>query len=100
MTQHRKPVRSITILGKRYRFRLMDGRKMPDVFGECEDPKAAGKEIRIRKALLKHPREFVETLIHEMLHGADFSRKEDWISQLADDLERALHRFGFGLTQE
>jgi hypothetical protein len=95
-----KPVRSITILGKRYRLRFIDGRKLPFDYAQCDEQKAIAKEIRIRQELQRKPRDLVETVIHELLHAADWHLSESFVDATARDIERVLHRLGFGKVTE
>lgn len=84
----------ITILGKRWKLKLVDGRKMPTSLGECEPPDSPRKEIRVRKNL--RGLEMLDTCIHEMLHAADWTKDEDdWIAPVATDIAKALWKLGF-----
>lgn len=95
-------MRYVTILGKRWRLsfvpRLRVGRESPD--GACDSPKKTGKEIRIRRALLRYPRALMETLIHELLHAADWTKDETWIDETAADLARILWGVGFRMDAD
>lgn len=84
----------ITILGKRWELKFLDGRKMPDALGACEPPDSPRKEIRVRKNL--QGVEMLDTLIHEMLHSADWTKDEhDWIQPVAEDIARTLWKLGY-----
>jgi hypothetical protein len=82
----------LTILRRRWELVECDGRELPGCWGECEDPKSAGKRIRIRKGLIGQRR--AEILLHEMLHAAGWHIGEEAVEELARDMARALHRTG------
>jgi hypothetical protein len=81
--------RIISILGKRWR--LVYSSLRGDN-GECDPPDAKGKSIRIAKYLRRHPRALAETIIHEILHAADWWKDEVWIEQLCEDIVRVLDK--------
>ncbi len=84
----------ITILGKRWELKFVDGRKMPDALGACEPPDSPRKEIRVRQNLRGKLQ--LDTLIHEMLHAADWSKDEhDWITPVAADIASVLWKLGY-----
>lgn len=84
----------ITILGKRWELRFVDGRTMPDALGACEPPDSTRKEIRIRKNL--KGKELLDVTIHECLHAADWSKdEEDWVAPVATDIAAVLWRMGY-----
>lgn len=84
---------SLTIGGKRYAFRWAPCG--PAIDGRCDSPASTAKEIRLRPGLKKHPRQLLETLLHECLHAADWSKSEDWTEDVSADLARILWRFGY-----
>ena len=61
--------------------------------GECDSPDTNGKEIRIATDL-KKPDE-LEVIIHELLHAADWSKDEEWVEVIADDIARVLWKLGW-----
>lgn len=87
------PVRTVTIAGKRYRFEW--AKCGPKVDGQCDAPRGSGKAIRLRPGLKRQPRLLLETLLHELLHAADWTKDEEWIDAVSQDLARIVWRFGF-----
>ena len=77
------------------------GRKWKVVFtrlprgtdGECDDPRERGKEIRISTRLSEQ--DALETIVHEVLHAADFDKKEEWADDVGRNLARLLWRLGY-----
>jgi hypothetical protein len=61
--------------------------------GECDSPDTRGKEIRISTDLGNQ--EELEVTIHEMLHAADWSKEEEWVEVIADDIARILWKLGW-----
>ena len=58
--------------------------------GDCESPHAIGKTIRVDDRL--KGRELLETLLHEMLHAADWHKQEEWVERVSADIARVLWR--------
>ena len=86
----------ITLGGKKWK---LDPRaKLPgDRDGDCDPPTTPGKTIRIRAGLRGQHR--LEIELHELLHAADWSKDEQWIGPIADDLARVLWRLGYRKTE-
>ena len=61
--------------------------------GECDSPDTNGKEIRIATDLKKQDE--LEVIIHELLHAADWSKDEEWVEVIADDIARVLWKLGW-----
>lgn len=61
--------------------------------GECDSPDTNGKEIRIATDLTKQDE--LEIIIHELLHAADWSKDEEWVEVIADDIARTLWKLGW-----
>ena len=61
--------------------------------GECDSPDTNGKEIRIATDIKNQ--EELEVIIHELLHAADWSKDEDWVEVIADDIARTLWKLGW-----
>ena len=61
--------------------------------GECDSPDTNGKEIRIATDLTKQDE--LEIIIHELLHAADWSKDEEWVEVIADDIARVLWKLGW-----
>ena len=82
----------LRILGRCWGFREvpnLNGR-----YGDCDDPKTPGKEIRIEQGLTGEKR--LEVILHEGLHAAAFEMfDEEFVKELSRDLARALYRTGY-----
>ena len=61
--------------------------------GECDSPDTNGKQIRIATDLKKQDE--LEVIIHELLHAADWSKDEEWVEVIADDIARVLWKLGW-----
>lgn len=82
----------ITILGKRWKLkrpRSLQGGEM----GYCQAPDTPDKSIGVLASL--RGEQELETLLHEMLHAADWHKDEEWIERVAADIARALTRLGY-----
>lgn len=81
----------ITLLGKRWNLRFVPGMKD---WGQCDNPASAKKEIRVN-AKAKGI-DLLDTLIHEMLHAAEWHKDEtSWIEPVASDMARVLWQLGY-----
>jgi hypothetical protein len=82
----------ITILRKRYELRFVPflGKT---VMGTCEDPFEPERIIRIKQGMSE--KETLDTIIHEILHAADWWKKEEWVENVATDITRTLWRLGY-----
>lgn len=85
----------ITILNRRWR--LVRRHTGPVADGHCDPPTAPHKTISVHSGL-RGERE-LEVLIHEMMHAADWSKDEDWVRDLAQDLAGVLWRLGYRKTK-
>ena len=61
--------------------------------GECDSPDTKGKEIRISTDLQRE--EELEIVIHELLHASDWSKDEEWVEEIAQDISNVLMRLGW-----
>jgi len=61
--------------------------------GECDSPDTKGKEIRISTDLQRE--EELEVVIHELLHASDWSKDEEWVEEIAQDISNVLMRLGW-----
>lgn len=66
--------------------------------GECQAPTTPRKTIKVRASLKGELR--LDTLIHEMLHAADWSKDEEWVNETATDIARNLWRLGYRNVNE
>lgn len=68
-------------------------------YGECDDPKTPGKQIRVRADLTDKLE--LDTLIHEMLHASAWEvLSEEFVTQTAHDVARVLWRLGYRKIDE
>ena len=61
--------------------------------GLCDPPWQKGKKIRIRSTLKGE--KLLETIIHEILHAADWYKDEEWVVIVATDIARILTKLGY-----
>ena len=61
--------------------------------GECDSPDTKGKEIRISTDLQRE--EELEVVIHELLHASDWSKDEEWVEEIDQDISNVLMRLGW-----
>ena len=61
--------------------------------GECDSPDTKGKQIRISTDLQRE--EELEVVIHELLHASDWSKDEEWVEEIAQDISNVLMRLGW-----
>lgn len=91
-----------TFLGRRYKRVYVPtlGRRADGAvyLGDCDPPDAEKKEIRISlSATAGDPCSDMEAHIHEYLHSCAWHwASEEWVSDAARDIARALVRDGFG----
>lgn len=88
----------LTILGRRWRFEWFRRRRNGPVWGECDPPDAPGKTIRV--AYNQPEKELLDTVIHEVMHAADWHRTEEWVGEFGTDLSNALWRLGYRRVAE
>jgi hypothetical protein len=68
---------------------------VPDADGNCDPPTARNKHIRLPPRLKKDPKRLMEVVVHEMLHGSDWTKDESWVETTAEDIARVLWRLGY-----
>lgn len=66
---------------------------LPGIRGQCDSPRSSRRKITLNERL-ERPEEILEVLIHECLHGLEWSATEEWVDRTAVELARALHRLG------
>lgn len=81
----------VTIRGKRWK--VVFTRLSRGTDGECDEPRERRKEIRISTRLGEQ--DTLETIVHEVLHAADFDKKEEWADDVGRNLARLLWRLGY-----
>lgn len=89
-------MKSVTIRGKRYK--VIRKRLASGVDGECDHPEQLDKQIRIRRGL--EGWDYLETLLHEMLHASFWDASEEAINETAADITRALKSLGVTIAHE
>jgi hypothetical protein len=89
--RHRERHRIVEILGRRWRLEFSN--PGPKADGDCSDPGDTDKRIRVRSSLRGITK--LETIIHEVLHAADWHKSEEWVEQVAGDLAKILHKLGY-----
>lgn len=80
--------RTVSILGQAWTLRYA---RLKTCYGDCD---RVSRTIRIASGL--PPQKELETVIHEMTHGADWHRDEKSVAQFAADVARVLTELGFG----
>jgi hypothetical protein len=90
----------VGILGKWWTLRFVPASELPkgkdgarDCDGLCDKPTDKGKRILVYDKLSEE--ETLETVVHEVLHAADWWKDEEWIEHAANDLARILWRLGY-----
>ena len=64
-----------------------------DYLGKCDAPHIPQKKIKISKDI--EGKEELDTLLHELLHAADWWKDEEWVEQTADEIATVLWRLGW-----
>jgi hypothetical protein len=90
-------VKTVTILGKRWRLRFTPLRKHWGL-ADANQPHVKSKAIVIDPRH-ESDRELCDTLIHEITHCAFPEMAEETVAQFATDVTRILHRIGFRLDK-
>ena len=81
----------ITLLGKRWNLLFAPPEKGNR--GDIDPPHTRGKTIRICPKLQDLAE--LDTLVHELLHAADWHRDEEWIETVATDISRVLWKLNY-----
>lgn len=84
------PDRQLTVTVCRKRW-LMKFTKLHGADGWCLNPSKPGKKILVssRKRSRQH---VLEDVLHELLHAADWTKDEEWVTDVARDFARILVR--------
>lgn len=77
----------IRVLGKYWSLTFPPN--LGDNHGDCAEPKATGKRIRVHGGL--RGKDFTETVVHECVHAAGWHLTEEYVTQFAADLANILH---------
>jgi hypothetical protein len=87
----------VTILGKQWELVFQDRlKRLPDgrqARGWCDQPDTKSKKIRIRSGM--DDEETLDTVVHEMLHGAGWHIDEEFVTQFSRDVAAAITRLGW-----
>lgn len=84
----------VKILSKCWTFMRVEGlNRKEGAYGQIEHPDKKGKTLKVDDSLTD--RHELEIIIHEFLHGADWSKDEEWIEETSEDLSRFLWRLGY-----
>ena len=83
----------VTILGRRWRFKWFRRTRTNQIFGQCDAPKTKGRCIKVANNLTD--KDTLETVIHEVLHAANWVHSEEHIANVAHDVARILWRLGY-----
>lgn len=84
----------VKILSKCWTFMRVSGLHCKEgAYGQIEHPDKKGKTLKVDSSLTD--RHELEIIIHEFLHGADWSKDEEWIEETSEDLSRFLWRLGY-----
>lgn len=84
---------AITLWDKRWGFRFVHRRELDKGNGgEIDPPGQKGKEIRIWSGYLRPGRRrmLLHRIIHECLHGAEWTKDEEWVEQVSGAIARHL----------
>lgn len=83
----------VTILGKRWRFEWFSRPHNGPAVGWCDPPHAKNKVIRVASNQSEFDQ--LDTIVHELMHAADWTKKEEWVNQFGTDMARALWKLGY-----
>lgn len=99
----RGSLRFVTVNGRRWEFVFVPWRtpvkRGGDVImgakthGSTDAPSAVGKKTYFREGQTEHDE--LDSLLHEMLHMADWDKDEEWVTQVAHDMARTLAALGW-----
>jgi hypothetical protein len=81
-------------VGGRY-WALSFPKSMPrSMWGFTDDPKQKRKSIKVKRTL--RPDQFLDTLIHELLHAAEWDANEEWVDKIGTHTAQILILAGWG----
>lgn len=84
----------IKILGRLWRFRRVKGLyKKKGAWGWIDGPRVVNKQLEIDDSL--EGEDELVVIIHEFLHGSDWTKDEEWVHEVSCDLGRMLVRLGY-----
>lgn len=95
MSRKRQPprstVRRVNIGGRKWRLDAAAPLRPPICWGDCDPPTARRPAIRISRRA--SGLEFVETLIHELIHARWWALDETEVSEFAEEIVAILRQF-------
>ncbi len=65
--------------------------------GYCDDPRKKNKKIIVDPEL--YGLEELDTIIHELLHAADYTKTEAWVNESATDIAAVLWKLGYRISK-
>jgi hypothetical protein len=87
----RDRIHTVNIGGRRYRLNARAPLKIAEFYGDCSPPNARRPQIRIARDA--RGSDFVDTLIHELIHARWWALDEDEVSEFASEIVAILRRF-------
>lgn len=89
--RQRAKVRRVNIGGRKWRLDAAAPLRPPHCWGDCDPPTTARPEIRISRQAAGL--EFVETLLHELIHARWLAIDETEVSEFAEEAVAILRQF-------
>jgi hypothetical protein len=86
----------VTIGGKKWNMLFAP---LQDCDGCCDAPTDKSKKIKLAPRLKKDHKRLLEVIVHEVLHGSDWSKDESWVETTAEDIARILWKVGYRLSE-
>ena len=86
----------IEIFGEPITLRFVNrlGKKGKGDDGDCQPPGTENRTIRIRRG--QKPQAELDTILHELMHAADWHKDEDsWVAHLAEVIADTLWKLGY-----
>ena len=80
------PEIQVSVCGRRWRLQFCDD--LGDMYGSCDSPDIKRKKIRICSSL--QGMLLMDTLIHELLHAAEWDAGENWVDKVATNTAQVL----------
>ncbi len=81
----------VKIAGRYWRLQFVE--RLPKMLGVTDNPKRKNKGIRIRRSLKGEL--LLDTIIHELLHAAQWDFGEEWIDHTATQIASVLTAAGW-----
>ncbi len=84
----------VSVGGRYWLMEFVDS--LPRMYGVTDCPDSKNKKIRIRRKLREHV--LLDTIIHELLHAAEWDLAEAWVEKLATHTSQVLTLAGWRRT--